>query len=146
RQQILLQWAVVLAGVVILLAAGIAAAGPLTRWVLRPIAELDQAATQISRGSLTARVPVADGPQELQYLGKSFNDMAETITTLLRRQRTCAAYDGHQGRNQLAALRIRVESLGRHLPGRVRQDHTLAREEVDRLSRTADSLLTLAQA
>lgn len=140
------QWALVWAGVAVLLAAGIVAAGPLTRWALRPIADLDHATNAISQGSLNARVPVHAGPPELQRLGDSFNAMAETITTLLHRQRTFVAYAGHQVRNPLAALRIRVESLGQHLPEMSTEDHSLALEEVDRLARTCDSLLTLAQA
>lgn len=142
----LLQWGGVVLGVLLLLAAGISAAAPLTRWVLRPIADLEQATVAISRGSLDTRVPVADGPAELQHLADSFNEMADTITSLMERQRTFVAYAGHQVRNPLAALRLRMEALGEQVQEPHRQAHRMALDEVDRLARTCDSLLTLAQA
>lgn len=146
-REVALQWAVVLVGVILLLGAGALAAGPLTRWVLRPVAELDQAANEISGGrGLEVRVPSDTGPPELRHVARSFNRMASTITELLSRQRTFVAYAGHQVRNPLAALRIRVETLGLHLNGAAAVDHALALEEVDRLTRTCDSLITLAQA
>lgn len=146
QRSILLQWAVALAGVLALLAAGVAAAGPLTRWVMRPIEELDAATTEISQGDLRARVEVDTGPPELRRLGHSFNTMAHTITDLVTRQRTFVAYAGHQVRNPLAALRIRVEGLGIDLHGAAKEEQLQALEEVDRLTRTCDSLITLARA
>lgn len=143
-REVTLQWAVVIAGVLVLLGTGALASGPLTRWVLRPVAELDQAANEISDGDLTVRVPSDTGPPELRHVARSFNRMTTTITDLLSRQRTFVAYAGHQVRNPLAALRIRVETLGLHLAGQAKVDHALALEEVDRLTRTCDSLITLA--
>jgi signal transduction histidine kinase len=71
--------------------------------------------------------------------------MADTIAAMLESQRTFVAYAGHQVRNPLAALRLRVDSLGRHLPPEGAQEHRLALDEVDRLTRVCDSLLTLAR-
>lgn len=146
RRSTMVQWAWVVAVVVGLLAMGIAAAVPLARWVLRPIGHLDAASTALSQGSLDARVSVDAGPPELRHLGESFNAMAETITSMLERQRTFVAFAGHQVRNPLAALRLRVEALGSQLDAPARAEHAMALEEVDRLSRTCDSLLTLARA
>ncbi|WP_017585404.1 sensor histidine kinase [Nocardiopsis ganjiahuensis] len=146
RRATLVQWAVALLVVAALLAAGIAVAGPLTRWILRPIDDLDEATRAVSGGSLDTRVRTAAGPEELRRLGESFNQMADTITSLLESQRTFVAYAGHQVRNPLAALRLRVGSLSRHLGPEGAQEHRLALDEVDRLTRICDSLLTLAQA
>ncbi|WP_017597113.1 sensor histidine kinase [Nocardiopsis lucentensis] len=145
RRATLVQWGVALAGVTVLMVAGIAAAGPLTRWVLRPIDDLAEATRAVSEGSLGARVRTAAGPVELRRLGESFNQMADTITTMMERQRMFVAFAGHQVRNPLAALRLRVDSLVRHLPPEGRQGHRLALDEVDRLTRVCDGLLTLAR-
>ncbi|WP_017582525.1 sensor histidine kinase [Nocardiopsis valliformis] len=146
RRATLVQWFVALLVVAALMVAGIAVAGPLTRWILRPVHDLDEATRAVSGGSLDARVRTAAGPAELRRLGESFNQMADTITSMLESQRTFVAYAGHQVRNPLAALRLRVGSLSRYLGSEGAQEHRLALDEVDRLSRICDSLLTLAQA
>ncbi|WP_159943917.1 MULTISPECIES: ATP-binding protein [unclassified Nocardiopsis] len=145
RRATLAQWCVAWAAVAALMVAGIAAAGPLTRWVLRPIDDLDEATRAVSGGSLGTRVRTAAGPAELRRLGESFNQMADTIASMLESQRTFVAYAGHQVRNPLAALRLRVDSLSRHLTPAGAPEHRLALDEVDRLSRICDSLLTLAR-
>jgi signal transduction histidine kinase len=145
RRATLGQWAMAWTAAAGLLVVGIAAARPLTRWILRPIDDLEEATRAVSGGSLDARVPTAAGPVELRRLGESFNRMADTIAAMLESQRTFVAYAGHQVRNPLAALRLRVDSLGRHLPPEGAQEHRLALDEVDRLTRVCDSLLTLAR-
>ncbi|MBB4929693.1 signal transduction histidine kinase [Lipingzhangella halophila] len=144
RQATIGQWGIISGGVLVILASGIAAAGPLTRWVLRPVRDLDQATRSISEGDLTTRVRVESGPPELRDLGESFNRMAETITTLLQRQRAFVSYAGHQVRNPLAALRLRVDGLAAHLDDSGADDHRLALDEADRLTRICDTLLSLA--
>ncbi|WP_431888122.1 ATP-binding protein [Nocardiopsis alba] len=145
RRATLVQWGVTWLVAFALMLAGITAAGPLTRWILRPIDDLDEATRAVSGGSLDIRVPTAAGPEELRRLGESFNQMADTITSMLESQRTFVAYAGHQVRNPLAALRLRVDGLARHLGPDARQEHELALDEVDRLTRICDSLLTLAR-
>ncbi|MFV2196568.1 ATP-binding protein [Nocardiopsis sp. LOL_012] len=146
RRSILLQWGVACAVVAAVMVVGIAAAGPLTGWVLRPIVDLEEATRAVSGGSLDARVRTVAGPFELRRLGESFNHMADTIASMLENQRMFVAYAGHQVRNPLAALRLRVDALSPHLTAQGRQGHRLALDEVDRLARVCDSLLTLARA
>lgn len=145
RRATLAQWAVTWVAAAGLMVVGIAAAGPLTRWVLRPIDDLDEATRAVSGGSLDTRVRAEAGPVELRRLGESFNQMADTINAMLESQRTFVAYAGHQVRNPLAALRLRVDGLSRYLVEGGGQQHRLALDEVDRLSRICDSLLTLAR-
>jgi diguanylate cyclase (GGDEF)-like protein len=47
--------------------------------VMRPIEQLSRTALRVSRGDLTARVPVSAGKDELAVLGRVFNDMVEAI-------------------------------------------------------------------
>jgi signal transduction histidine kinase len=119
----------------------------LTRWILRPVARLDQAAHQLSAGTLDARVPPGLGPPELRRLAKSFNTMADDVTDSLERQRAFVSQASHQLRNPLTALRLRVEELGGFITDPAgRDEHRLALEEADRLRNILDGLLTLARA
>ncbi|WP_205325440.1 HAMP domain-containing sensor histidine kinase [Glycomyces sp. YM15] len=138
-------WGVLGIAVLVALAVGLAAARPLTAWMLRPVAELDQVTHDITEGRLGARVRGDAGPPELRRLADSFNTMADTVTELVDRQRTFVSYASHQLRNPLAALRLRVEDLNAHLGERGEADHALALDEVDRLTRICDGLLAVAR-
>jgi signal transduction histidine kinase len=137
RGSIALDWA---------LLAGALAATPLTRWLVRPLHELGEVTHAISEGRLRRRVQAATGPPELRRFALSFNAMADQLAGLIERQRTFVSYASHQLRTPLSAVRLRVETLGDALDGDAATDHALALEEVDRLSRIFDSLLTFARA
>ncbi len=140
-------WAEIAGGGLIAGIVFVAVAIVLTRWILRPVAQLDGAVHRISAGALDTRVPSEVGPAELRRLARSFNTMADDVTEALDRQRAFVAQASHQLRNPLTALRLRVEDLGMFItdPGG-RDEHRLALEEVDRLHRICDGLLALAQA
>jgi signal transduction histidine kinase len=148
RADILRSWGAVAGGVLAVGAVFVVVALALTRWILRPVAELDDAAHRIGAGeALATPVPAALGPPELRRLTRSFNDMAESVTDVLRRQREFVAQASHQMRNPLTALTLRVESLGEFIHEPAGQtDHRLAMEETDRLVRILDGLLALARA
>ncbi|GIH13993.1 sensor histidine kinase [Rugosimonospora africana] len=119
----------------------------LARWLLRPVARLDDAAHRISDGALDTRVPTALGPPELRRLVHSFNTMADELADALERQRAFVAQAGHQLRNPLTALRLRVEELGTFIADPTGgEEHRLALEETERLRRILDGLLALARA
>jgi signal transduction histidine kinase len=148
RREILLAWASVAAGVLAAGAVFVVVALALVRWILRPIADLDDAAHRMGSSDAQADAALtAAGPPELRRLTRSFNDMAERVTDLLRRQRDFVAQASHQMRNPLTALMLRVEELGQHIEQPTgRTDHRLAIEETRRLARILDVLLALAQA
>jgi len=128
-------------------AAGIAAASWLASWSLRPVTQLDKVVHDITAGDHAARVPARAGPTELRRLAVAFNEMADTVTDALDRQRAFVAHASHQLRNPLTALRLRVEDLGEEMTtGTGRAEHKLALEETDRLARILDGLLALARA
>lgn len=127
--------------------AGIAVASSLAGWTLRPVLELDRTVQRIKSGNYTARVPPGLGPPELQRLTVAFNEMADTVTDALDRQRAFVAQASHQLRNPLTALRLRVEDLADELTTESgRAEHRLALEETDRLGEVLDGLLALARA
>jgi len=148
RARVLYDWALLAVGSLAAIALSGIVAWPITGWVVRPVRELDEASHAIAEGDLSARVQHSLGPPELRRLGASFNSMADTITTLVDRQRMFVSYASHQLRNPLAALRLRVENLAVHLDGAGAgtEDHALTIDEVDRLTRTCDGLLAIARA
>jgi signal transduction histidine kinase len=139
-------WALIALGSLVAIGLSGFAAWPITGWILRPVRELDDATHDIAGGRLATRVRPVAGPTELRRLAESFNTMADTVNTLLERQRTFVSYASHQLRNPLAALRLRVENLTVYLSRDGGQEHALTLDEVDRLTRICDGLLALARA
>lgn len=111
RGQIWRDWAL---GVALLLVpvAGLAAgAWPITRWMLRPVRDLEEVASRVSSGELDARADADRGPPELRALATGFNDMVTTVQRSLQRQRDFVDDAAHQLRNPLASLQLTVESM-----------------------------------
>ncbi|MEW2352353.1 HAMP domain-containing sensor histidine kinase [Spirillospora sp. NPDC029432] len=133
------------AGLVALLVFGLAAV-PVSRWVLRVVRNLDRVTGELSAGQLQARAAVATGPAELRRLAEHFNAMAEAMSRNLELQRSFVSYAGHQLRNPLAALRLRVENLAPHMAPDGAADLESAIEETVRLARILDGLLALVRA
>ncbi|KRV51533.1 histidine kinase [Wenjunlia vitaminophila] len=118
----------------------------LTRWVLRPVRVLDRVTHDIATGRLASRVAAASGPEELRRLGRSFNEMADHVETVLDQQRAFVADASHQLRNPLSALLLRIEALGLELPSGHEAELDGVRQEGKRLARVLDDLLGLALA
>ncbi|WP_042386205.1 sensor histidine kinase [Streptacidiphilus melanogenes] len=128
----------------VLFAVGVAVA--LTRWVLRPVHDLDKVTHDIATGRLASRVAPAGGPPELRRLARSFNEMADHVEEVLDQQRAFVADASHQLRNPLSALMLRVEVLGMELPEGHDEEMSGVREEGRRLAQVLDDLLGLARA
>lgn len=111
RQRVAQLWGVIwLLGLAALVVSWVLAVA-MTRWILRPVRQLDATARQITRGTLDARAAAARGPGELRHLAESFNTMADTVIGALERQRQFVDHASHQLRNPLAALRLRIENI-----------------------------------
>jgi signal transduction histidine kinase len=130
----------------LVLALGLAAADPLTSWLLRPVERLDLAAEALAEGRLARRVDVDSGPPELRRLSATFNQMADRIATLLQRQREFVSYASHQLRTPLATLRLAVENLDGAVEPAGRDDYESVTHEIGRLGALCDSLLDYARA
>ncbi|MFI6236565.1 sensor histidine kinase [Micromonospora sp. NPDC050784] len=147
RSESVRSWLLLSAAGTVPMAACLLAATLLARWTLRPVRELDRAAQELAAGKYTTRALADVGPPELRQLVVVFNDMADTVTEALARQRAFVAQASHQLRNPLTALLLRMESLGvEPLTEEGRTEHRLAVEEVDRLRRMLEGLLALARA
>ncbi len=130
------------------LCLGAIATVPLSRWMLRPVQELDEAAHALAEGRFSEAelVAAAAGPPELRRLSQSFAAMASRVTTLLQRQRTFASYASHQLRTPLATLRLCVENLRPAVRADGVDDFTTVAEEIERMAGMCDALLTYALA
>jgi signal transduction histidine kinase len=118
----------------------------LARWVRSPLRELQDAATNLGSGDLTARAPVDSGPPEVQALARDFDNMADRLEELVGAQEVFVADASHQLRTPLTALRLRLENLEASVPEVDHSDVEAAIDEAARLSRLVDGLLALARA
>ena len=137
-----------LAGVGVVSLALAAAVGVLlSRWVTRPLEQLDRTAVAVGGGDLGARAPSDVGPPEVRRLARSMNATATRLEELVKAQQQFVADASHQLRTPLTALRLRLEMLGmQSVQPQARADVEAAEREVARLSRLVDGLLALARA
>ncbi len=134
--------------VVAMLAAALLAFA-LARWVSRPLAGLDSAASRLADGDLAIRAVVDSGPPELRRLGTTFNTMAGRLEALVHGNRAVIADVSHQLRTPLAALRLRLDLLAADTdadPQTTGHELAGALDELARLSRLVDGLLAVARA
>ncbi|RKT55970.1 sensor histidine kinase [Saccharothrix australiensis] len=141
-----LRWLWVLGGA---LAAGLGSVLlvlAVARWLLRPLAELAAGVRAVAAGERRAHVPERSGPPEVRELSEQFNRMSDAVTEAADQQRRLVADASHQLRNPMAALRLRLDTLGGHVaPGGARS-YAAAVAEVERLESLLDGLLALASA
>jgi signal transduction histidine kinase len=145
REAVLRSWAL-LAGLGMLpLLVAIAVAIPLSRWVIRPVHQLDEVTVAIAAGRLDARAAALAGPPELRRLATSFNTMAGVVARTLRRQRTFVSDASHQLRNPLTSLRLAVDNLGRYVTEEGRELHGVALAETEEMGRVVEAMLALTR-
>ena len=118
----------------------------LARWVSRPLKGLDAAARRLADGDLEIRAKVESGPKELRRLGTTFNTMAGRLEALVHGNRAVIADVSHQLRTPLAALRLRLDLLAADTDPDTGHELAGALDELARLSRLVDGLLTVARA
>ncbi len=126
------------------------------RWLVKPIAEVSEAATRISTGDFDTRVSLTTGG-EWSHLSKAINHMASSLADLkqmlLGRERLAtlgeaAAYTAHNIRNPLAAIRMTAQVTRDELaPGQPSVAESLSdiMHTVDRLDAWARRFLEFAR-
>lgn len=117
----------------------------LARSVTRPLGRLEATVLNFAEGDLNARA-LETGPPEVRDLAVRFNHMADRINALLDAQSRFVADASHQLRSPLTALRLRLENLEANSGGATADEVAAAGQEVQRLSRIVDGLLTLGRA
>jgi heavy metal sensor kinase len=118
----------------------------LARRSLRPVEEITSTAEAIGVDRLEERVPVPGSGDEVAHLARTLNTMLDRIEHGVGEQRRLVADTSHELRTPLATMRSEIDVSLRtdDLPPAARDVLLSAREEVDRMSRTVDDLLTLA--
>ncbi len=118
----------------------------MARQIARPIQTLTMATEDIAAGRLDRSV-TPDGPDEIERLGRAFNQMADQIRAMLDRQRSFTAHAAHELRTPLTSLALRLEMLQSYRD----RDPTLEQSylpqmerDVQHLRDLVDHLLTLA--
>jgi len=139
-------WGLLVGSSLLALIVGAVAAVPLTRWMLRPVQDLDDAALAWTEGRFDDRVPAGSGPPELRRLTASFNTMAGRIATLVERQRSFVSYASHQLRTPLATMRLSLENLAPSVRRQGLGDYQLVADEIVRMGQMCDALLAYARA
>jgi two-component system, OmpR family, sensor kinase len=128
------------------LGLGLTVGALIAQQIARPIRRLGMTAREVAAGDLEATAPI-EGSTEQRSLARSFNDMTERVSRLLRSQRDFVADASHQLRTPLTGLRLQLEELREATPAEdprsIRMTAGLA--EVDRLSRMVDELLILSR-
>lgn len=150
RREVAVRWFELAAAAIAVTLALAAATVPFSRWLLRPVDRLDEAAGRLAAGQLESRAGLRAGPPELRHLAASFDRMADVVTRTLQRQQQFVGDASHQLRTPLTSLRLSVENLRATLPegpgaaaARAELDETVT--EVEAMSRLLDGLLALTR-
>jgi two-component system OmpR family sensor kinase len=111
--------------------------------VLRPVTNVTEAARSISGGDLSRRIPDA-GHDEIGVLTQTFNDMLARLETAFANQQRFVNDAGHELRTPITIVRGHLELLEDD-PQERAETLALVMDELDRMSRIVDDLLTLAK-
>jgi signal transduction histidine kinase len=138
--------AVVIGGIIFVVIGGLGAYW-LAGAALSPVERMRREVAALSAGQSEAGVQVPRTGDELAALAGTMNDLLARLHEALARQRAFVADASHELRTPLAILGAELELAGR--PGRSREEllqaTTSAEEEVARLTRLTNDLLTLAR-
>ena len=119
----------------------------LANQALRPVDRVASAAERISASDLSERVPLPEKMDEIGRLAKTFNHMIARLQAAFERQRQFTSDASHEMRTPLAVMRGEIEITLRRerAPEEYQRVLTSNLEEIIRLSRLVEDLLTLAR-
>ncbi len=115
---------------------------------LRPVDEITQIARRIGSGDLSQRIRIKRVNDELGRLASTFNEMIAKLEASFRQVRRFTADASHELKTPLTILRGEVEVGLKKKRGLKEYQRILASnlEEISRMSRIVDDLLTLSRA
>jgi two-component system OmpR family sensor kinase len=132
--------------------AGVGAAvlliGALLTWrgaqrVIAPMHAVTRTAHQITETDLSRRIPV-QGEDEVAELARTFNEMLDRLESAFATQRRFLDDAGHELRTPITIVRGHLELMGDD-PQERRETLALVMDELERMSRLVDDVLTLAK-
>jgi two-component system OmpR family sensor kinase len=112
--------------------------------VLAPLRTLRTTAEEITETDLTRRLDV-HGDDEIAELGRTFNAMLDRLEAAFASQKALVSDAGHELRTPITIVRGHLELLGDD-PDEREEAIALVTDELDRMARFVDDLLTLAKA
>lgn len=113
--------------------------------ILRPIRLLRETAESISSTDLSGRIPVV-GHDDLAALTMTFNDMVERLEQAFASQRQLLDDAGHELRTPLTIVQGHLELMDPADPQDTEDTKAVLLDEVGRMNRLVDDLMTLARA
>jgi two-component system OmpR family sensor kinase len=111
--------------------------------VLRPVRLVSQAAQEISETDLSRRI-VVDGNDDVAELAHTFNTMLDRLETAFEGQRQFLNDASHELRTPITIVQGHLELLDADPETRA-ESMALVMDELDRMRRMVDDLLTLAK-
>lgn len=90
--------------------AGIVMLSFVSRWIVAPVRNLNTVAHRVGQGDLSQRANVS-GPNEINELALTFNNMAENLQSAEVQRRNMAADIAHELRTPLSNIRGYVEAI-----------------------------------
>lgn len=111
--------------------------------LLRPVRVLADAARSIGREDLSERIPVR-GNDDLAEMTRSVNGMLERLEAAFSAQRQLANDVSHELRTPLTVISGHLEVMDLEDREDVRETRALSLDEIGRMNRVIDDLLTLA--
>lgn len=134
-------------GIPVFLAVAIVGGHILVRSSLRPITAISDQAERISSTNISERLPVVNTGDEVERLSHSLNRMVDRLDDAIQHVSRFSADVSHELRTPLTILRGEMEELIGQANHRRETLETIgnAMEEIDRLSRIVDQLLTISR-
>jgi heavy metal sensor kinase len=132
----------------LILAISVAVGWYLARKALEPFEEITRTAERITYENLNTQLQTQHGEEEIQRLVHSFNGMVRRLNESFQQMRKFNADAAHELRTPLAILQGETEVALRspNLPEEIRSVLASNLEELDRLKRIVNDMLTLAEA
>jgi two-component system, OmpR family, sensor kinase len=127
----------------VMLVIGSALAIRLAERILAPVRLVTRTARSISDTDLSRRIPVR-GHDEIAELSGTFNEMLERLEAAFGTQRRFVDDAGHELRTPITVISGHLELMGDEPEDR-RRTMALVSDELERMTRMVDDLLTLAR-
>lgn len=112
---------------------------------LAPLRALQSTAAEISDADLERRVPVTSA-DDIAELSLTFNEMLDRIQAAFRSQRQLLDDVGHELRTPITIVQGNLELLNPRDPAEVEQVREISLDELERVNRLIEDLMTLAKA